>query len=242
MTRDQYLFAVVPYLAAASCVAHGFVRVMRGRAGTIERSTGASVIWRWAIAVVLAGHVLALAFPAQTLAWNRAAWRMYALEASGSMAALLALAALGATVVQRRRFSDAVNSGALHTVGDTLVFLALATGAAGSLFYRWASSWAAVTVAPYVASLVRLDPDVTLIAGMPALIKLHLLTAIAIVAILPYTTLARVAAVRWNRIRDHALVPVLRTCVPLWRAVESTTLSRARLVRPITIRDRGEEN
>src|SRR6185436_10375058 len=138
---------------------------------TIERSTGASVIWRWAIAVVLAGHVLAFAFPAHTLAWNRAAWRMYALEASGSMAALLALAAFAATIMQRRRSARVADSGVLHTVGDTVVFLALATGAAGSLFYRWASSWAAVTVAPYVASLVRLDPDVTLIGGMPALIK-----------------------------------------------------------------------
>jgi len=240
MTRDQYLFAVVPYLAAASCVAHGFVRVMRGRAGTIERSTGASVIWRWATAVVLAGHLLAFAFPAQTLAWNRAAWRMYALEASGSMAALLALAALAATVVQRRRLSGAVAGWALHTVGDTLVFLALATGAAGSLFYRWASSWAAVTVGPYCASVLHLDPDVTLVARMPAFIRLHLLSGLAAVAILPHTPLARVVA--WDRIRAHALVPFLRTCVPLWRAVESTTLSRARRLRPIAIRDRGEEN
>src|SRR6185503_14793027 len=115
MTRDQYLFAVMPYLAAASCVALGFVRVIHGRTVASERSTGASVIWRWAIAVVLAGHVLAFAFPAHTLAWNRAAWRMYALEASGSMAALLALAAFAATIMQRRRSARVADSGVLHT-------------------------------------------------------------------------------------------------------------------------------
>ena len=241
MTREQFLFALGPYLAAASCVAHGLVGKRAG-ARAVESATGASVIWRWAIAVVMAGHILALAFPAYVLAWNRQVWRLYGLEAVGFFAATLALAALCAVGSRRRRAEHAGDRTALHIVGDTVMFVAVATGAATGLRYRWASSWSAVTLAPYLSSLLRLDPDVALIAGMPALVRLHVLSGFAIVALLPHTPLAGVVSVPSRVIGEYALVPLLRTCVPLWRAVESWTLRCTAALRLLTIRDRGEEN
>jgi nitrate reductase gamma subunit len=47
-----------------------------------------------------------------------------------------------------------------------------------------------VTLVPYVASLCRLEPDVTLAAGLPPLARLHLLAGFAALAVLPFTALS----------------------------------------------------
>jgi nitrate reductase gamma subunit len=240
VTAHQYLFAAGPYVAAALCVVQGLVQMRRRTPRNVEPAAGATLIGRWALAVVLAGHVLAFAFPSAVLAWNRQAGRLYALEVSGLMAAALALAGLGAALAQR--VQAARTRTRLDTVGETLAFLALTTGAATALSYRWASSWAAVTLAPYLASVLRLEPDVTLVAGMPALIRLHVLSGLAIVAVLPHTPLARVVVLPWHGIARLALVPLLRPFVPLWRAFESWILTRTRSLQAVSIRDRGEEN
>ena len=82
---DNLLFIVAPYAAALSFVSVPLVRYAlphrkpeRGRA-TLAGAVGEPAIWRWAIAIVLLGHLLAFAFPASILIWNRRALWLFLL-------------------------------------------------------------------------------------------------------------------------------------------------------------------
>jgi nitrate reductase gamma subunit len=63
-----------------------------------------------------------------------------------------------------------------HTV-DWIVYALLlwqlASGLALAVAYPWGSSWYATAAAPYLWSLVRLQPDATLVSALPLLARAH---------------------------------------------------------------------
>jgi nitrate reductase gamma subunit len=79
-------------------------------------------------------------------------------------------------------------------LGDSIFLAVLLIGLGTGLFtaalYRWASSWGAVTLTPYVTSLLRGDPMSALAAQMPFLVQLHVFSAFALLAALPFTRVA----------------------------------------------------
>ena len=48
-----------------------------------------------------------------------------------------------------------------------------------------------VTIAPYVQSLLRLEPATTLVGRLPVLVRIHIFCAFAVAAVAPFTTLAQ---------------------------------------------------
>ena len=219
---DRFLFVVSPYLTAAASVPGCVVRYMlwtrrEARAGSERSDARATPIrsaWRWAVGLVAAGHLLALALPGMVLRWNQQPLRLLALEGAGLAAGIVALAALMAIAVQRARRSQlaAVQSPA-DVIAWTLLVIELLSGLAIAVFYRWGSSWSAVTIAPYLRSLVRLDPDTVLVARLPLPARLHLFCAFALVAVVPFTRVARAViaaadrAARWIAARAASIVP-----------------------------------
>jgi nitrate reductase gamma subunit len=190
---DRWLLVVWPYVAAAAFVvvptvwllvlAHPW-RDLRAQV----RSDAACVwgaLWRYGMLSVLAGHALILALPDRVLAWNRSPVRLVALEAvlfAAGCAATVGFIALTVrgTATPRRGPASLVDS-----VLRSLLTLALVSGLLMSVHHRWASSWSAVTLAPYVASVIRFEPDPSLVADMPFLVRLHLVTALALTTLLP---------------------------------------------------------
>jgi nitrate reductase gamma subunit len=67
----------------------------------------------------------------------------------------------------------------------SLFALVVLSGLMMSGYHRWASSWSALTLAPYVASVVALDADPGLAADMPFLVRLHIVSALALITLLP---------------------------------------------------------
>lgn len=190
--RDELLYVVVPRLAALCCL---FAVVMtclvrrrpserRKPAGENDESSDAlSRCWRYSIAVVLLGHVLALAFPGTVMLWDRQLLRLVLLECVGVTAgsvALLSLILSPARHLRQRRSS-------FDIVAATVIFLEVVSGLAVAVRYRWASSWAEVTLTPYLHSLLGLKPSVVLVARMPFLVQLHVFCAFAVLAITPLT-------------------------------------------------------
>jgi len=113
----------------------------------------------------------------------------------------------GVTSVSFSPWSIVARAGSSHLRGDdaahgysvadvvatTVLCIAMASGLATAALYRWASSWAAATLTPYVRSLLRFQPDVLLVVKLPLLVRLHVVCAFALLAVVPFTRVARPA-------------------------------------------------
>jgi nitrate reductase gamma subunit len=247
---DSFLFIVLPYLTAAAaaqgCITRYAFGARRGggdaaiapHADATPRSARAA--WRWAIGVVAAGHLLALASPESVLRWNQQPLRLLALETVGLASGIGALAALIAIAVRRVRAADAGAVRPLDVIAWTLLLVEIVSGLAVALFYRWGSSWSAVTIAPYVRSLFRLEPDAVLVARLPLAARLHVFCAFALFAVVPYSRPARALIASIDRAAS-ALAERAWSAVPPWCAPGALS-ARMQPLRVRLIRDEGEEN
>ncbi len=175
---DQFLFGILPYIVAIAFIP---ATVYRYRARGFTYSSLSSqflenqqhfwglVPFHYGILVVTLGHLVAFLLPQQLLAWNSRPLRLYVLEVSGLIFAVLSLIGLSAAVV--RRFS-ASKVRCVTTTPDWILFALLivqiASGIGVAVFYPWGSSWFAAAVTPYLWSLVKLNPNLTAIAAAAA--------------------------------------------------------------------------
>ena len=241
---DSFIFIVSPYLTAAAvsgCIAR-YAFTTRRDGDDAAAARGADAIsrpvraaWRWAIGFVAAGHLLALGFPESVLRWNQQPLRLLAISAAN------AVSADATPAVRRVRAADA---GAVHSPFDviawTLLLIEIVSGLAVALFYRWGSSWSAVTIAPYVQSLFRLDPDAVLIARLPLAARLHVFCAFALFAVVPYSRAAHALMASIDRAASR-LAGRASNAAPSWCAPDALR-ARVQPLRVRLIRDEGEEN
>jgi len=196
---DPFLFAVLPYLAVVTFLV--LVIARRYRLPPFGLSTqpapkpynfGERVLFGYGLLVVLAGHVLAFLVPERVLLWNTNPLRLYILEVSALVFALMTLVGLFLTVA-----SSLFNAKAREATGfaDWILYILLlvevGNGIFIALFYPWGSSWYATSAVPYLRSVLRLDPDISYISAMPAPIKLHVAVAYVLIGFLPFTRLVR---------------------------------------------------
>lgn len=210
---DVLLFVVLPYVAAALFVVGTVERLVRhpfsvssGSSQLLEnrRHFWAMVPFHVGIIVILLAHLVVLAIPAAVLRWNVEPLRLYALEATGIAFGLLALGGF-MTVILRRLTTPAVR--VTTYAGDWIVYSVLlaqlATGVIVALSYPWGSSWSAAVLAPYLWSIVRLQPDAAVVATLPIAIKLHVAGAFVLFAAFPFSRLVHIInvpnAYLWRR-------------------------------------------
>jgi nitrate reductase gamma subunit len=245
---DRFVFVISPYVTGAAAVPACLVRyALLARRGSSPVANPASEgrgavrsIWRWAIGIVALGHLAALGFPEQVLRWNTQPIRLLLLEGAGLTAGTAALVALIAMSVRRARSSAAIRS-PWGVMAWTLLVIELASGIAVAVAFRWASSWSAVTVAPYVHSLLRFEPATMLVGRLPLLVKVHIFCAFAAAAVAPFTASAAVIVrpidllIRWTRSR------LGRTLAASRQLVDAAALRLQPLSARMTRSD-GEEN
>ena len=194
------LFSAWPYVATALFLTGMAVRYLLDRKHTTvvkEEMAEAwavfrgSRVWRVSVMVLLLGHACALLFPQTLLAWDRRPERLYLLEAFALTAALAAVA--GAATLLWRHLGR-TNRSAITEFSDTifiaLVLLGIVSGLLMAVVYRWASSWGALVLTPYIASLLRASPASGLVTQMPFVVRLHIFSTFAAIAVLPLTRLA----------------------------------------------------
>jgi nitrate reductase gamma subunit len=193
--RDSLLYAWSPYVAAALLI---FVPAWRccgsaarraalpalGRASA--RLYSGSRAWRFGLGLLLLGHAAGFFTPGLVQVWDRSPARLLLLEGTGLALGLAALAGLAGLLRGRR-------DPAPYPAPDLLLLglgaLAIVSGLASALLYHWGSTWYAASLLPYYHSLVRFEPDLSLVLPLPPLVRLHLLTGIAAAAVLPFTRL-----------------------------------------------------
>ena len=149
--------------------------------------------FHFGIIVVLAGHLLAFLIPGEVLLWNSRPLRLYALEITGLSFALLAIVGLVGAI--RRRMTDpkvlSVTTGADWLI-DVLLLFQLVSGVLIAAFYPWGSSWFAASMAPYLWSLLKFSPDISFLATMPLIVKLHIINFYLLIGIFPFTRLVHI--------------------------------------------------
>jgi nitrate reductase gamma subunit len=196
---DTFLFITAPYAAAAALPVVLMVRWLIGRrrpqdlrerAAQAARIFGGSRVWLSGLLALLAGHLLGLLFPRQVLLWNDVPMRLFVLEGTAHLVGLLTLVALVILLGRRLLEPGGPSAGSVADLALlSLLLVQIVSGLSIAALYRWASTWSVVTLGPYVASLLRLKPRLELIASMPYLVKLHVFSATAALAVLPWTHL-----------------------------------------------------
>lgn len=151
------------------------------------------VPFHYGIVAILAGHIIAFLIPRGILAWNSKPLRLYVLEVSALIFGLLTLAGLLGAIHRRLTFAKVR---AVTTTMDWVVFALLlvqvASGIYVAVFHPWGSSWFAAAVAPYLWSLVRLNPDLNSIVMLPLAVRLHIVMAYVLIGVAPFTRLVHI--------------------------------------------------
>jgi nitrate reductase gamma subunit len=192
MTTDL-LFRILPYAAAATCAGGLLARTCLLPAPPLAptapaRRPARGRLWRSSLLLLLIGHLLAVVSPGVIVRWNGSPARLYLLEAIGLVVGLAALAGC-LRVLWRQVARSEARLG--RTIADSVLMacalLAIASGVVVAVRFRWGSSWATATLTPYLLSLVRGDADTTLVARLPPLVKLHVISAFVALASFPFT-------------------------------------------------------
>ncbi len=202
---DQLLFAVLPYLAVFTLI---LVTIQRYRAQSFTYSSLSSqflenrqhfwglVPFHYGILAVVVGHIVAFLIPREILWWNGHPLRLYVLELSALIFALMTLIGLLAAMV--RRFTNS-KVRLVTTTSDWIVYVLLliqiVSGIYTAVFYPWGTSWFATSASPYLWSLVKLNPDISYVASMPHMVKLHIINAFVIVGFFPFTRLVHILVI-----------------------------------------------
>jgi nitrate reductase gamma subunit len=199
------LFIVLPYAATLLCIIAAVERYRRHSFSVTSFSTqfleNRQHFWALApfhagILIVLTGHLVAFLIPRGVLAWNAVPARLLILEAVALSGGLLALAGLLAALVRRAsvpvlRISTTKFDWAVYA----LLLAQIVTGVVLAVSYTWGSSWYAAAAAPYLWSLVTLQPDAGLVAATPLVVRVHVVLAWLLVAVFAFSRLVHVLTV-----------------------------------------------
>ncbi len=202
LSGDVLLFVVLPYLVLAIFF---LGTILRYRMAPFTYSSLSSqflenrehfwalVPFHFGIIAVLTGHVVAFLIPRPILLWNSRPLRLYILEVSALIFALLALVGILASIHRRLAFSKIrEQTTRMDWIVLALLFLQVASGIAVAVFHPWGSSWFAAVLAPYLWSLVTLSPDPAPLAGLPLLIQAHIVGAYVLIGLSPFSRLVHI--------------------------------------------------
>lgn len=198
--RANFLFSVWPYMAFSLLAVGLAVRYLLERksmdAVRTEMAEAWSVfsggnVWRAGVVLLLAVHAAVLLLPQSVLAWNRDPVRLYLFEAVALVAGLAALVGwLRLTWQQVSHGNRSVITELSDTIFLAFLLVAITSGVLMAVLYRWGSSWGALVLTPYAASILRGRPAPGLAMQMPFFVRLHVFSAFTTLAILPLTRLA----------------------------------------------------
>jgi nitrate reductase gamma subunit len=224
---DLLLLTILPYVAVVVAVTGTIERYRRHAYSCTSLSSQfienrqhfwGIVPFHAGILVVLAAHLLGAILPRQTLALSARPSAVFVLEAT--LLAFGSLGLIGFLMLSVRRTRHAVlRSGttALDVVVYALLLAQLAGGVAIAVLHTWGSGWYAAVGVPYLWSLARLQPEISAVAALPWLVKLHIIGAWLIVGLFPFSRLVHIVAVpnaylwrrpqvvRWYRSRPAGL-------------------------------------
>ena len=202
MNWDTVFFVIFPYLAMFTAVVVTIYRSVV-RPFTISSLSSqllenrklywGSISFHWGIVIILGMHLLALLFPRGLVLWNAVPLRLYLLELSGLALGLWCLAGLSILVWRRltsRRLWAVTTP--MDLVVLILLLVSVVTGVLVATLYRFGSYWFTGIFTPYLTSLFTLQPQVSLVAPLPWVIKLHVINFFLLLVVFPFSRLVHI--------------------------------------------------
>ena len=202
---DVFWFAVLPYVAL---VVFFLITIRRYTRRQFTYSSLSSqflenrlhfwgmVPFHYGILTILTGHLIGFLIPKQVLLWSSAPARLYVMETAAFISALFAL--IGLVNIILRRLTD-VKARMVTTIADWIVLAILVfqtvTGLYTAIFHSWGSYWFATSLSPYLWSIVQLTPEISHVTPLPLMVKLHVISAFAIIFLFPFTRLVHILVV-----------------------------------------------
>lgn len=200
---DQFLWGIYPYIVLTVFVGGHLYRIRSDPHSWTTRSSAllekrwlrwGSTLFHWGILAVLLGHVVGLLVPREVhraLGLDDGTYHFIAVTAGGVAGAVTAT---GAVIVLARRFGVPRlrhTSSQGDFVAMALVALAVLTGLWATLWNSRSHPWFDYreTIGPWLRGLLTLRPDATLMADVPLPFKVHVLVALTLFAVWPFTRL-----------------------------------------------------
>lgn len=194
---DYFLFVGLPYAALSIMLVGTILRYMNKGFTVSSLSTqfleGKQLFWgsqpfHWGMMFLFFGHLIAFLFPKSVIAFNGDPVRLLILESTAFMFGLLSLFGIILLVIRR------MNNKRVQLVTsnmDKVVFITLLvqiiSGVWIAYFNRYGSTWFASSLTPYLRSIFAFSPDISVVSTMPLAVKIHIVSAFAIVGIIPFT-------------------------------------------------------
>lgn len=206
---DVLVWIVFPYAAVTVFVVGHILRHRYDQFGWTSRSSQSyeSKLLRWGsplfhfgILAVFGGHVIGLLIPREWLEFIGITEHLYHVGATwlGTLAAAATIAGMAILLTRRgtiRRIAM------VTTRMDVLMYALLAGtiifGTVATILHQVLGPGYDYrgSIAPWVRSLIMFQPDATLMNGVPFFFQLHVLSAVALFLIWPFTRLVHVLSV-----------------------------------------------
>jgi nitrate reductase gamma subunit len=205
---DNFSLIGLPYAASVLFLAGTIYRYRATKFSFSSLSSqfleGRTLFWgtmpfHWGLIVVFLGHLTAFLVPGGIIAFNRHPVRLLILETTGVIFGLMVLIGLVALFV-RRTTNDRLKvvTSRMDIAVEILLIVQVITGIAIAMFLRWGSSWFAEVLTPYLWSLVVFRPDISAVASLHWLIKLHIIVAYVIFMLIPFSRLVHLLVVPFS--------------------------------------------
>lgn len=144
--------------------------------------------FHYAILVLFFGHLTAFLFPRSVLAWNAIPLRLVILEVTALAFGIMSFS--GIIILIYRRLSNKrliMVTSKMDLMVYLVILIQIISGIWIAYGSRWGSSWFASVLTPYLYSIFKLAPDSAAIANMPIAIKIHVVNAYILFAMVPFT-------------------------------------------------------
>ncbi|WP_028047532.1 respiratory nitrate reductase subunit gamma [Cellulomonas sp. URHE0023] len=205
-TRDILLWVVLPYVAGAVFVVGHLWRYRYDRFGWTTRSSQVyesrllrlgSPMFHIGILMVIGGHVVGLLVPRAWLEAVGVSEHVYHLGATwmGTIAAVLTLAGLAILIYRRRTVGPVfLATTRMDKVMYVVLGATLALGTTATVMFQLLGDAYDYrgSISPWIRSLLTFQPDPELMAHVPLAFQLHILCALGLFALWPFTRLVHV--------------------------------------------------
>jgi nitrate reductase gamma subunit len=208
---DVILLALLPYVAIGLAIVLSVYRYLTDGFSVSSFSSElldrrqlswGSIPWHYGIISILAVHIIAAALPSFWSALAANTLRLYVMEVTGWGVALFL--AIGLAVLIARR----IGSSRLHAVTSVTDWILLASlmiqvvlGLYISVTLRWGDIWYVQIVVPWLQSLVTFNPQILIVSSLPLVVKLHILNALILVMLIPFTRLIHMFTIPFGYLR-----------------------------------------
>jgi nitrate reductase gamma subunit len=196
---DFFVFEVLPYLAIAVAVVASVYRYYTNRFSISSYSSQllegrelrwGSVPWHYAIIVVLIIHIVTSILPTYASSVIDTSNGFLLSQLTAWILALVVLAGLAVLIARRLANSKvAATTIPLDWVLLASLMLQVSLGAYLAFFDRGAAQWFLQIVVPWLQSLLTFSPNIQSVAYLPLAAKIHVLNALVLVMLIPFTKL-----------------------------------------------------